>query len=132
MNLSPWQGVAQMDGAHWAPRMRPCNIERFHYVLKKVLIDVGDICLASPPPPSHYAVVMPAASLIVIMLDCCNFHAVPRQWFCGSWGNTRFSCFPTTSYRDIRLHANKLTGFHSHCQSRNLGLCVAERLSECE
>ena len=49
-------------------------------------------------------------------------------------GNTRFSRFPSTGYKDIslHLHANRLTGFQSHCQSLNLCLSVAECLSEYE
>lgn len=130
--------VAQMDGFHWVKVTYTGTValqyrQRFHYILKKWLWkrERGDVGPASPPPCSP-PLVIPAALLIVIMLDCCNFRAPHRQWFCGSCGSARFSCSPSTSYKDIRLHTNRLTGFHSHCQSRNLCLCVAGRLSECE
>lgn len=65
-------GVTQMDDSHWMP----CETltlqyrQRFHYVLKKALIEAEDIHPTSPP---HSAVVIPVKLLMVIMLDCCNF-----------------------------------------------------------
>lgn len=100
-----------------------------NYVLKKCLSKGRMLTL---PPHSAFAILV--ALLIVIMLDCCNFCEPHHQWLCDSRGNTRFSSFPSTNYKDIslHLHTNRLTGFQSHCQSLNLCLSVAECLSECE
>lgn len=120
--------VNQMYGSHLKPDSNWCYAEslkyrrRLYYVLQKCLWKQGR------------SVVIPIASLIVIMLDRCNFRELPRQWLCKSYGNARFSWFSSTGYNDISLQParNVQTGFQSHCQSLNLCLRIAERLSECE